>query len=70
MARKSRRRSSRRRSSRRRSSRKTRRGKRKMNGFFKLMLNAKRKKLNEFRYKGRRYVAKKTKTGMTIFKKA
>ena len=62
-----RRRSSRRSRRRRKGSRK---GKRKMNGFFKLMLNAKRKKLSEFRYKGKRYVAKKTKTGMTVFKKA
>ena len=58
----------RRRRSRRR--RKSRKGKRKMNAYFKLMLNAKRKKLSSFNYKGKRYVAKKTKTGMTIYKKA
>jgi len=66
----SRKRSSRRRSSRRRSSRRTRRKGRKMNGFFKLMLSAKRSGKKEFRYKNKRYVAKKTKTGMTVFKKA
>ena len=54
----------------RRTARKSRKGKRKMNAYFKLMLNAKRKKLSSFNYKGKRYVAKKTKTGMTIYKKA
>ena len=60
----------RRRSARRSRRRKSRKGKRKMNAYFKLMLNAKRKKLNSFNYKGKKYVAKKTKTGMTIYKKA
>jgi hypothetical protein len=50
--------------------RKSRKGKRKMNGYFKLMLAAKRSGKKEFRYKGKRYVAKKLKTGMVVFKKA
>lgn len=56
--------------SRRRSSRNQSGGRRKMNAYFKLMLNAKRKKLDSFRYKGRTYKKKMTKTGMAVYKKA
>lgn len=41
-----------------------------MNAYFKLMLNAKRKNLDSFRYKGKTYKKKMTKTGMSIYKKA
>ena len=41
-----------------------------MNAYFKLMLNAKRKKLDSFRYKGKTYKKKMTKTGMAVYKKA
>ena len=58
------------RSNKRSSKRSQRGGKRKVNEFFKLMLNAKKHNKHEFRYKGKRYVAKKTKTGMTVYKKA
>ena len=44
--------------------------KRKVNEFFKLMLDAKKHNKQEFRYKGKRYKAMKTKTGMTVYKKA
>ena len=56
--------------SRRRSSRNQSGGRRKMNAYFKLMLNAKRKNLDSFRYKGKTYKKKMTKTGMSIYKKA
>ena len=55
---------------RRRSSRNQSGGRRKMNAYFKLMLNAKRKNLDSFRYKGKTYKKKMTKTGMSIYKKA
>ena len=44
--------------------------KRKVNEFFKKMLHAKKHKLKDFHYKGKKYVAMKTKTGMTVYKKA
>ena len=56
--------------SRRRSNRNQSGGRRKMNAYFKLMLNAKRKNLDSFRYKGKTYKKKMTKTGMSIYKKA
>ena len=56
--------------SRRRSSSNQRGGRRKMNAYYKLMLNAKRKNLDSFRYKGKTYKKKMTKTGMSIYKKA
>ncbi len=57
--------------SRKRSSKRSQRGgKRKVNEFFKLMLDAKKHNKQEFRYKGKRYKAMKTKTGMTVYKKA
>ena len=58
------------RSNKRSSKRSQRGGKRKINEFFKLMLNAKKHHKQEFRYKGKRYKAMKTKTGMTVYKKA
>jgi len=58
------------RSNKRSSKRSQRGGKRKVNEFFKLMLNAKKHNKQEFRYKGKRYKAMKTKTGMTVYKKA
>ena len=58
------------RSNKRSSKRSQRGGKRKINEFFKLMLNAKKHNKQEFRYKGKRYKAMKTKTGMTVYKKA
>ena len=57
--RKSKRRSSRRRSSRRRSSRRRSKSKRKLNAYFKKMLEAKRKGAPSFEYKGNTYVGKK-----------
>ena len=44
-------------------------GKRKMNMFFTLMTNAKKKGLDSFLYKGKKYV-KKEKGGITYYKKA
>ena len=49
---------------------KTRKGRRKMNSFFKLMLKAKRSGKELFFYKGKKYIKKITKTGMGVFKKA
>jgi len=43
--------------------------KRKMNEFFKKMTAAKKSGASSFTYKGKTYVSKKTKTGMTIYKK-
>jgi len=34
------------------------------------MLHAKKHKEKEFHYKGKKYVAMETKTGMTVYKKA
>ena len=39
-----------------------------MNGYFKAMLEAKKKNSPSFTYAGKTYVAKKTKTGMTVYK--
>ena len=44
--------------------------KRKMNAYFKMMLKAKKSGAKSFKYKGKTFKAKKTKTGMTIYKKA
>ena len=53
-----------------RKSRKSKRsGKRKLNMFFTLMTNAKKKGLESFVYKGKKYV-KKEKGGITYYKKA
>ena len=44
-------------------------GKRKLNGYFKAMLHAKKHKLHSFNYKGNKYVQKKHKH-LTLYKKA
>jgi hypothetical protein len=38
------------------------------NGYFKAMLEAKKKGANSFEYNGKTYVASKTKTGLTVYK--
>ena len=43
--------------------------KKKVNEYFKLMLDAKKKDLPSFTYKGSTYYRKKTKTGMVIYGK-
>ena len=43
--------------------------KKKMNTYFTKMLAAKRSKAKSFKHNGKTYVAKKTKTGMVIYKK-
>jgi hypothetical protein len=40
----------------------------KMNGYFKTMLEAKKSNKTSFTYNGKTYVASKTKTGMTVYK--
>ena len=45
-------------------------GKRKLNAFFQAKAKAIKSGSNSFMYEGQKYVAGKTKTGMTIFKKA
>ena len=42
----------------------------KLNEFFKKMMKAKKRNAPTFKYKGKTYKRKKTKTGMTIYKKA
>lgn len=42
----------------------------KLNAFFKLMLDAKKKGLSEFNYNGNTYTKSTTKTGLKIYKKA
>ena len=42
----------------------------KLNEFFKKMMKAKKSNAPSFKYKGKTYKRKKTKTGMTIYKKA
>jgi hypothetical protein len=39
-----------------------------INGYFKAMLEAKKKKSASFAYGGKTYVASKTKNGMTVYK--
>ncbi len=39
-----------------------------VNGYFKAMLEAKKKKSSSFTYNGKTYVAKTTKTGVTVYK--
>jgi len=39
-----------------------------VNGYFKAMLDAKKKKASTFTYNGKTYVASKTKTGVTVYK--
>jgi hypothetical protein len=39
-----------------------------VNGYFKSMLEAKKKKSSSFVYNGKTYVASKTKTGMIVYK--
>ena len=39
-----------------------------VNGYFKAMLEAKKKKSSSFVYNGKTYVASKTKTGLTVYK--
>ena len=39
-----------------------------VNGYFKAMLEAKKKKSSSFVYGGKTYVASKTKTGLTVYK--
>lgn len=39
-----------------------------INGYFKEMLEAKKKKLASFEYNGKTYVASKTKTGIIVYK--
>lgn len=46
----------------------TKGGKRKLNPYFKLMLQAKKNNQKEFNYNGKTYKQKKTKTGMLIYK--
>ena len=41
----------------------------KMNEFFKKMVKAKKSGAKSFTYKGKTYVSKKSKTGMTIYKR-
>ena len=43
-------------------------GKRKLNAYFTLMLNAKKNNLPQFMYKNKKYVQKKLKTGMVVYK--
>ena len=38
------------------------------NGYFKAMLEAKKKGASSFEYNGKTYVASKTKTGLTVYK--
>jgi hypothetical protein len=40
----------------------------KLNGYFKAMLEAKKSNKASFTYNGKTYVALKTKTGMTVYK--
>lgn len=54
------------RKSKRKSNKKT---KRKMNGFMKMMLDAKKHNKPSFVYKGKKYKQGKTKTGLVIYKK-
>jgi len=39
-----------------------------LNGYFKAMLEAKKKKSSSFTYNGKTYVATKTKTGVIVYK--
>ena len=39
-----------------------------VNSYFKAMLEAKKKKSSSFTYNGKTYVAKTTKTGVTVYK--
>lgn len=39
-----------------------------VNGYFKAMLEAKKKKSTSFEYNGKTYVSSKTKTGVTVYK--
>jgi hypothetical protein len=39
-----------------------------VNGYFKAMLEAKKKKAPSFTYNGKTYVASKTKTGVMVYK--
>jgi hypothetical protein len=54
------------RKSKRKSNKKTRR---KMNGFMKMMLDAKKHNKSSFVYNGKKYKQGKTKTGLVIYKK-
>lgn len=56
--------------SKKRTSKKKKGGKRKMNEYFKLMTNARKKNLPSFEYKGSTYKQVTAKTGLKMYKKA
>ena len=56
--------------SKKRTSKKKKGGKRKMNEYFKLMTNARKKNLPSFQYKGTTYKQYTMKTGLKTYKKA